>query len=266
MAKCLTPWYSKQENLDLPCGKCYECRQARISGWVFRCYKELERSTSAHFVTLTYETDSIPINLLGQKTLLKSDLQTFFKTLRKKNETKLKYYACGEYGDQSERPHYHLILFNAETETIYQSWKKGAIYIGESVTEASIAYTAKYITKNGKVPVNDNDKRLKEYSVMSKRLGDNYLTPQMIKWHKKDILNRMYLPTKGGGKLPLPRYYKDKIYTKHQKLMIAGYLEKKEAAEFNKLSSILQKYQETQNELIRWEKMRKNKDNRKKTL
>jgi len=73
------------------------------------------------------------------------------------------------------------------------------------------------MSKQGKVPLHKNDDRLPEFQLMSKGLGKNYLTENMVTWHKADLLNRMYLPLKDGKKAALPRYYKDKIYSESEK-------------------------------------------------
>jgi len=198
-------------------------------------------------------------------TIWKPDLQAFFKALRKKNTNQIKYYAAGEYGSKTMRPHYHIILFNATTDSIFETWKKGDVHIGE-VNESTVAYTAKYITKPGKIPQFEGDTREKEFSLMSKRLGDNYLTNKIKRWHKADLANRFYLPIKGGGKLPLPRYYKDKIYTDHQKKVIIALLQDKENKRLAKMShqEIIQEMK--RQEGINQEKTRKNTDNRRKKL
>jgi len=46
----------------------------------------------------------------------------------------------------------------------------------------------------------------------------------MVKWHKNDLVNRMYVPMKDGKKIAMPRYYKDKIYSETQKLLINNHL------------------------------------------
>jgi hypothetical protein len=149
------------------------------------------------------------------------DLQKFFKRLRKRTNENIKYYAGGVYGSQKKRPHYHIILFNANQEHIISSWTInnkpiGSCHIGD-VSSASIGYTLKYMCKESKIPMHQNDDRKKEFAVMSKGLGQNYLTNQMIKWHKNDILNRMYVPIEDGKKIAMPRYFKDKIYNEDEK-------------------------------------------------
>lgn len=56
------------------------------------------------------------------------------------------------------------------------------------------------------------DDREPEFPLMSKRMGENYLTPQMINYHKADI-GRLYATKEGGHRIALPRYYRNKIYT-----------------------------------------------------
>lgn len=279
---CITPFY--KDGMPLPCGKCPDCKSRRISGWSFRLMKEAERSSSAFFVTLTYDPEHCRIDGNGMMTLLKSDLQTFFKALRKLNRNKLKYYACGEYGTDSWRPHYHVILFNAELHTLvgttaafdmkrkripidgtYQcrceAWPHGHVTVGQ-VTEASVGYTLKYITKPSRIKGHGNwDERLPEFALMSKGLGDNYLTDSAKKWHKEHgkIAERVYITRKGGEKISMPRYYKDKIYSKGQRLMIGlvGESVKKKQDEEKTVDEMLKE------DKIKIEKLRRyGKDNR----
>lgn len=232
--KCITPYYVKDKHsidkIPVPCSKCPPCIRRRTSGWSYRLTKEGEVSKTALFVTLTYNTDTIPITPKGYMNLKKSDVQKFMKRLRKLTDEKIKYYAVGEYGSIKMRPHYHLILFNADSEKINRAWaldnyEIGTIYIG-SVNEASIGYTLKYMSKKGKIPLHKNDDRQKEFSLMSKGLGKNYITENMIKWHKNILNERMYIPLKDGKKIAMPRYYKDKIYNQYEKNEVAHSIKK----------------------------------------
>lgn len=228
---CITPYHVKDKHsmckIPVPCGKCPECRSRRISGWSFRLEQESRRSLSAWFVTLTYGTESVPITNKGFMTLYKPDLQNFYKRLRKISNEKLKYYACGEYGSKSFRPHYHMILFNAQVADIDAAWSLKGVPIGNvhfgDVNGASIGYCLKYMSKVSRIPMHANDDRISEFSLMSKRLGSNYLTDAMIDWHKSDLNDRMHLVLKDGRKIAMPRYYKDKLYTDTERSQIAFY-------------------------------------------
>jgi len=260
--------------MPLPCGKCPPCKKRRTSGWSFRLTKEGERSNSALFITLTYDTEYVPITKNGFMNLDLTDIQKFFKRLRKRTNEKIKYYAVGEYGSSKKRPHYHIILFNANKEHIIDSWTIdnkpiGSVHIGD-VSSASIGYTLKYMCKESKIPMHQNDDRKKEFSVMSKGLGQNYLTKQMIKWHKSDLENRMYVPIEDGKKIAMPRYYKDKMYTEQEKDKINKHMGNLDELNYKKLIQLhgseyeIDRIQMEQG-LFQFKKMYKNSEKERKT-
>lgn len=216
--------------------------------------KEAEVSTSALFITLTYE--NTPITKNGFMTLKKKDIQDFMKRLRKHHKEKLVYYAAGEYGGDTNRPHYHIIMFNANMDTVNKAWKLGHIHFGE-VSEASVGYCLKYISKTGSIPVHNRDDREKEFQLMSKGIGKNYLTEKMAKWHKKDLVNRFYVPLKDGKKIAMPRYYKDKLYTTHQKKMIGAIMQIRDTEKWQKMELSTKEKMWQEETLIRINKWRK---------
>lgn len=188
--------------------------------------QEEKHSDSAHFVTLTYTTTTVPITQRGFMTLCKADVQKFFKRLRKMlPDNKIKYYVAGEYGDKSMRPHYHAIIFNADVVSIDKAWSLDNKSLGQThfgtVTGASVGYTLKYMSKAKKIPMHRNDDRVKEFSLMSKGLGASYMSDAMVQWHKNDLENRMYLNLEEGKKISMPRYYKDKVYTEPERERVA---------------------------------------------
>lgn len=187
--------------------------------------QEERHSSSAYFLTLTFSPGNMPISPNGFRTLDKQVLQKFFKRLRKNHEAEglnnsIKYYAVGEYGGKTKRPHYHIILFNAKLELIDKSWNLGYIHYG-TVGGASIGYTLKYISKKTTTFYHKNDDREREFSLMSKGLGMSYLSPAMVNWHKADLDNRMYCNIEDGKKISMPRYYKDKIYNEQERKRVA---------------------------------------------
>jgi hypothetical protein len=190
--------------------------------------QEYKISESAHFITLTYDTLKVPITKKGYMNLDKRDLQLFFKRLRKRHgkNSKIRYYACGEYGSKTFRPHYHIILFGANINFISPAWDLGHVHYGQ-VTEASTGYTLKYINKEKKIPMHINDDRQREFSLMSKGLGKNYMSKKMVKWHKNDLENRFYCNLEDGKKIAMPRYYKDKIYTEMERKRVAFFTRQK---------------------------------------
>lgn len=228
--QCITPFSVKQklnnETIAVPCGKCPPCLSRRASHWSFRLTQHLKDVNSAYFVTLTYDVTNVPMTEKNYMNLSKRDLQLFFKRLRKYNKSKIQYYAVGEYGTTTFRPHYHIIIYNVNEQTLQKAWQLGFVHIGK-VTPASIGYTLKYISKLKKIPIHQNDDRQKEFSLMSKRLGANYLTDAMIKWHKNDLDIRMYCNIQDGKKISMPRYYKDKIYNETERKTISFFARQK---------------------------------------
>lgn len=95
--------------IQVPCGQCLECRIQHARQWADRCVLEAKQYKDNYFVTLTYDDEHLP----ERNSLNPKDLTLFLKRLRKRFKgIKIRFLACGEYGDASFRPHYHLCLFN----------------------------------------------------------------------------------------------------------------------------------------------------------
>ena len=149
--------------LDLPCGQCVGCRLEKSRQWAIRCMHESSMHEQNCFLTLTFDDDALRDR--GNVSVTRRDVQLFFKRLRKRTGVKLRYYYCGEYGDKSNRPHYHAIIFgydfpdkqlhsvskNGEfryykSEECRLDWPYGNNIIGD-VTFESAAYVARYVMK-----------------------------------------------------------------------------------------------------------------------
>lgn len=206
-------WIDQHEEypVSVPCGKCIPCLINKRTDWSFRLEQEYKVSSSAHFVTLTYDQKHQP----SDGSLDKRHVQLYLKRLRKLDGTnKIRYYAVGEYGSKSSRPHYHLLLFNCCVEHCRQAWRdsKGAsvgiVHIG-AVTSASVAYVTKYIVQPDCAVIGLQ----KPFSLMSRAygIGGRYLTDEMVEWHRND--DRNYVD-RYGVKGRLPRFYREKIWWK----------------------------------------------------
>lgn len=118
---------------------------------------ELERPFHefASFVTLTYAPEHVPYSTdedTGERlqTLRKRDLQLWLKRLRKKiDPIPIRYFGCGEYGPETERPHYHAIVFGLgahQKELLEATWSIGYVTISEA-DQRRMRYCAKYTLK-----------------------------------------------------------------------------------------------------------------------
>lgn len=118
------------------------------------------------FLTLTYSEENLPKTSTALPTLDPKDLQLWLKRLRQAiNPLKVRYYAIGEYGDETQRPHYHVALFGypncsygnsrysksrqnccPHCDLIRDTWALGQIFAGDLSTN-SAQYIAGYVTK-----------------------------------------------------------------------------------------------------------------------
>lgn len=113
--RCTDPYTKHGE--AFPCGKCPLCRNSQAGKWTTRIALERSQWDHAAFLTLTLEEKELeyPSSKDYERifpTLVKRDLQLFLKRLRERVPQKLRYYAVGEYGGSTLRPHYHVGLFN----------------------------------------------------------------------------------------------------------------------------------------------------------
>lgn len=222
--------------LDVPCGRCGTCLELRRTYWTFRMHEELRNHDSAAFITLTYTEP--PLSPQNLATLEKKHLQDFIKRLRHHlHGRKIRYYAVGEYGPETQRPHYHAIIFSldrTEIQYVREAWDyhQAKDYLpGFStvapVTPGRIHYVTKYHLNY--VPKSDRPTtRQDEFALMSRNpgIGASYLE-RAKQYHEKTENQYVILD---GHKLPLPRYYYDKIWKdEYTRLRIAA--DKQAAAE-----------------------------------
>lgn len=214
--ECLKTIYLAKHDINVPCGKCAFCMATRRSDWSTRIHFERKLHRHSQFVTLTYK-DKYLTHRSGHSQLVKSDLQKWFKRVRKAGY-KFRYYAVGEYGSHTYRPHYHILVFGYVPEQVVrESWEFGMVHIGQ-VNGQSVLYCLKYMVNSKEVGMRNN--RTRPFATMSRKpgLGANYLTPDMIAWHKSDRKNYVMI---NDQKLHLPRYYKGKIFSKIDHVRIA---------------------------------------------
>ena len=200
------------DGLLVPCGKCLSCRIAKRTEWSMRMIHELDSFDCAVFVTLTYDDDSLPPN--GSLDI--SHLQKYFKRLRKecsKSGRRIRYFACGEYGERFGRPHYHAIIFGlsqqkSDKDIMAIKWPFGRVHFGSAEPD-SIRYVAQYVDKkySGDMARTEYEEKNRSpvFRVSSLGLGKNY-----IEKNREQITNMGYCTVKGVMH-SLPRYYLNKL-------------------------------------------------------
>lgn len=196
------------DRITVPCQKCHVCLTNLRNDWTIRLIEESKNNLITKFITLTYEAN--------KENLSKRDVQLFIKKLRHKY--KFRYFLVGEYGSNTHRPHYHMLLFtsdNVNVDVITRTWDHGFIQVAD-VNDARIHYITKYhVLKN-----NDSKKEVKSFCLISKKppIGYSYIK-KFNKFHKQSVENRTYYQ-RYEYKMKLPRFYKNKIYNhlEHEKI------------------------------------------------
>lgn len=280
------------KDFPLPCGKCTGCKLERSRQWAVRLIAEAQLHTKTSFITLTYNDNSLPYPAASSQSLTaagpvapglagttvdrrtqtetpayeiqeraaslaKGDLQAFTKRLnedvRRRSTKGVKYYACGEYGDRTQRPHYHIAVYGEDfsddrqkskhsnghqlwrSSRLKRLWPHGDADIGD-LTFESAAYIARYIMKkiDGKKAVNHYNRvdregnmyRLEpEFSVMSRRPG---IASEWFKQFKDDVYPHDHVISRGHPAKP-PRYY-DKLLEQIDPYLLATIKADREAA------------------------------------
>lgn len=173
MSKCLKP-FTDHSGRAFGCGQCLPCRVNKQRIWTHRILLEAAQYEDNSFVTLTYDDKHLP----EDGSLVPLHLRNFLDFLRKGYKStqeglgvsadqlrRFRFFAVGEYGDQSGRPHYHLVLFNFPScgrgitrympsglrccvwcHLVHDTWGKGRILCG-SVEAHSAAYVCGYVCK-----------------------------------------------------------------------------------------------------------------------
>lgn len=243
--ECEQKMIRQGRRLLLPCRKCVGCRLDKSREWANRILLEQLYHQESWFITLTYDDEHLPPAfpvdpatgeiLSVHATLVKSDLQKFFKRLRFNSKQRIRYYACGEYGTQTYRPHYHAIIFGLHlddlkvikrnfggqpyytSDFISKCWPFGIHIIGR-VTFESAAYVARYTMKKATHGYTKDyyEKAAiePEYQVMSLKpgIGFQYYVdhPEMF-----DFKSFSVSTPSGGVRMYPPEYFRKKWVEDH---------------------------------------------------
>lgn len=226
--------------MEIPCNNCMGCKLERSRQWSIRMMHEARYHSENCFITLTYDDGNIPQSY----GLDLRHWQLFMKRLRRSLSQKIRFFACGEYGDLNGRPHYHAIIFNYDPrdkilagrspsgELIYSSEALSGLWgLGyanaQAVTHKSCAYVARYVTKKIKnsdtfgadryhrlSPVDGAFHQVRpEFAVMSRRpgLGSAYAAE-----FRSDFYPSGFIVVDGVRQAP-PKFYVSKLSEKEQK-------------------------------------------------
>ena len=224
-------------SLSIPCGQCIGCRLERSRQWATRVSLENQLHEKSIFCTLTYDEEHLPRTPnTREATLVPRHFTNFMKLLRFNiskyypDNGNIRFFGCGEYGSETKRSHYHIIIFGFEPSDkklykttftgfkLYNSaflekcWPYGFINFG-SVTFESAAYVARYCTKKitGDGAEEFYGEREPEFVRMSRRPG---IAKEWFDKYYKDVYPNDYIVIRDGIKVRPPKYF-DKLAEKY---------------------------------------------------
>lgn len=214
----------------VPCGQCLGCRMDWAADWAVRCEKEAKMWEHNCFITLTYDDAHLPIGSTTRSTVSKRELQLFIKRLRKEKGAGIRFFGCGEYGEKSERAHYHVLLFNCSFDdrvlwknargnslwrspTLEQLWPFGFSSIGD-LNYKTANYVARYTMKKLRgAPAEEAYKdREAPFVLMSRRPGIGATWFQ--RW-QADVYPSGKIVYGEGRTRRAPRYF-DKLFSREK--------------------------------------------------
>lgn len=209
----------------LACGQCFGCRIERARQWSVRVVHEAALWPENSFVTLTYDDE----HCRSDRSLVYADFQRFMKRLRKfYAEREIRFFACGEYGDRFERPHFHACLFNVgflqdryywrkspagfklyRSPTLESLWKFGSSELG-SVSRQSADYCARYSLKKVNGDLAD-----KHYESIDESTGEvTWRAPECLHMSLKPGIGAKWFQEFGADVFPHDRVVVDGVVSK----------------------------------------------------
>lgn len=191
----------------VPCGHCLGCLKTRQQQIAFRAeYEAIDpKNVMCLFVTLTYAPEYLPKN----NELSKTEFQRFIRRLRKRIPfVRVKYVACGEYGELYGRAHYHCLLYFSDFidySFIKDSWPFGIVDIAPFLS-ARAGYVAKYSVKQ----IGDDSQHIQEpFILISRDVGFYFLELH------GDYCRKNYVATWenfSGYPVYLPRIFTERLF------------------------------------------------------
>lgn len=206
--------------MSVGCGKCYACRFNLTQDWIARLDMECRCwSTTPLFLTLTYSDYYINHGHYSTDvpSVWKDHLQKFFKRVRKAlSPGFIRYFALGEYGGRTARPHYHVILFHGFSDDdihilrdlIEREWYYGHSRVS-AVNPRRLAYCASYHINKG---FNPEGSEL-GFTLPSKRpgIGGLYVDSGKLDYTLDPHYGNDSYCSSNGQMYTIPRYVKKRL-------------------------------------------------------
>lgn len=218
--------------VELPCGNCIECREAKAREWQVRLGEEIKDHKYKYFITLTFSPKEL------QQLCLKTRLEEcnavaayavrhMLERWRKTYKKSLRHWLITELGHEgTERIHMHGILMSdielqfdkTKEENFYtwKYWKYGLVYVGQYVNQRTVNYIVKYINK-----IDNDHKGFVGQILCSPGIGKSWLDridQSQYKYRPRQTKDTYTL--NNGCKVKQPTYYRNKLRTPEEREQI----------------------------------------------
>lgn len=229
----------RMKQIPAGCGKCIECRKQKGNGWMVRLMEDIKDHKNGHMVTLTFSDEELKKleddvqaesmeklegYALDNAAAVKG-IRRFLELWRYYEGKTIRHWLVTELGENNtERIHVHGIMYTDNPELITERWKYGFTYIGKYVSERTIKYVVKYLTKV--------DFKHKEYipkMCVSPGIGKGYIErvgkkKNAYKGDKTIVTYKSRL----GHEYNMPIYWRNQIWNEEQREKLWGILLDKE--------------------------------------
>jgi len=229
----------RMKQIPAGCGKCIECRKQKGNGWMVRLMEDIKDHENGHMVTLTFSDEELKkleddVQAESMETLegyaldnasAVKGIRRFLELWRYYEGKTIRHWLVTELGEtKTERIHIHGIMYADNPELIRERWKYGHVWIGKFVSNATIKYVTKYLTKI--------DLKHKEYipkMCVSPGIGRGYIErvgkkKNAFKESKTDVTYK----ARNGQKYSMPIYWRNQIWNENEREKLWGYTLDKE--------------------------------------
>lgn len=239
-------------SLELPCSRCIGCKLDRARAWSLRIMHEAQLYDSNLCLTLTYSDANLPRDM----SLEYPHFAGFMKRLRRRlggvtqlpdGRKPIRFFCCGEYGERTQRPHFHAVLFNTAfpdmlqmkngkflSRVVDELWQHRGNVLLDRLNSAAAAYVAGYTLKKARestyaesvldMRTGELMDRRPPFVVMSRRPGIG------AAWYRKfgdDLFPHDFAVAGDGKRYKVPRYYVERFKTTADAGVVEDMLERR---------------------------------------
>lgn len=206
--------YSEDLMITTKCGVCIECRKQWMRDWRIRLTNEWETGgQETYFGTMTLSEGAME-ELIKQAKIDDPNkvaiiaIRKWRERVRKATGKSPRYWAVTELGGRkTQRLHIHMLIFGGSIDVCESKWAYGNTWVEKIRGQGAITYVSKYLLKE-----DPEHKTYKPRVLCSQGIGRESIERHRDKWRKEKKIRI------DGKELPIPDYYKRKIWSDEERI------------------------------------------------